>query len=249
MMVRFAFAVMVQADADIMLIDEVLAVGDASFAQKCMDVFHERRRAGKTVVLVTHDMSTVQSLCHRALVLHDGEPVFVGDPEEAAMRYLQLNFTGATEAAGATGPVTIDRNARVLHARLRDAAGETVENVSQVDPILVDIELEAVRPLEDPLFVINILNADGVVVCEFLRPLEGSVGRGQRVRLAGEIENRLVAGRHDLDCWIREDRSRDGMTVQAMRLLSFVVFGTGARHGLVSLEADIEPVVLPERGA
>ena len=60
MMVRLAFAVMVQAEADIMLIDEVLAVGDAAFAQKCMDVFHERRRAGKTIVLVTHDMATVQ---------------------------------------------------------------------------------------------------------------------------------------------------------------------------------------------
>ena len=64
---------MVQADADIMLIDEVLAVGDAAFAQKCMDVFHEKRDAGKTIVLVTHDMGTVQSLCHRAMLIHDGE--------------------------------------------------------------------------------------------------------------------------------------------------------------------------------
>ena len=71
-MVRFAFAVMVQADADIMLIDEVLAVGDASFAQKCMDVFHERKAAGKTIVLVTHDMATVQSMCHRAMLLEGG---------------------------------------------------------------------------------------------------------------------------------------------------------------------------------
>src|ERR671931_992691 len=70
MMVRLAFAVMVQSEADIMLIDEVLAVGDAAFAQKCLHVFRQRREAGKTVVLVTHDMSTVQALCHRALVLH-----------------------------------------------------------------------------------------------------------------------------------------------------------------------------------
>ena len=62
MMVRLAFAVMVQADADIMLIDEVLAVGDAAFAEKCMDVFRERRNAGKTIVLVTHDMSDCSGL-------------------------------------------------------------------------------------------------------------------------------------------------------------------------------------------
>ena len=80
MMVRLAFAVMVQADADIMLIDEVLAVGDAAFAQKCMDVFHEKRRAGKTIVLVTHDMATVQALCHRAMLIHDGELRYIGRP-------------------------------------------------------------------------------------------------------------------------------------------------------------------------
>jgi len=61
MMVRLAFAVMVQANADVMLVDEVLAVGDAAFGQKCMDVFRERRQSGKTLVLVTHDMATVQA--------------------------------------------------------------------------------------------------------------------------------------------------------------------------------------------
>src|SRR6201995_368072 len=71
MMVRLAFSVMVEADADIMLIDEVLAVGDAGFAQKCLDVFREKRDAGKTIVLVTHDMATVQAMCHRAVLLHD----------------------------------------------------------------------------------------------------------------------------------------------------------------------------------
>jgi ABC-type multidrug transport system ATPase subunit len=76
---------------DIMLIDEVLAVGDAAFSQKCLDVFYERRRAGKTVVLVTHDMAMVQSLCHRGMVLHDGELEFLGDPEDTALRYLRLN--------------------------------------------------------------------------------------------------------------------------------------------------------------
>ncbi len=94
MMVRLAFSVMVEADADIMLIDEVLAVGDAAFAQKCVDVFRERRAAGRTVVLVTHDMATVQSFCDRAMLIHDGELRYIGDPEEAALRYYRLNFGG-----------------------------------------------------------------------------------------------------------------------------------------------------------
>ncbi len=100
MMVRLAFAVMVQADADIMLIDEVLAVGDAAFASKCMDVFHERRRAGKTLVLVTHDMESVQALCDRAMLIHDGEMSHIGDPEEAARQYLRRNLVDTIEVGG-----------------------------------------------------------------------------------------------------------------------------------------------------
>ena len=75
MLVRLAFSVMIQSDADILLIDEVLAVGDASFQQKCKDVFHEIRGSDRTVVLVTHDMSAVEQFCHRAMLLHDGDIV------------------------------------------------------------------------------------------------------------------------------------------------------------------------------
>ena len=133
MMVRLAFAVMVEADADIMLVDEVLAVGDASFAQKCMDVFRAKREAGRTIVLVTHDMATVQSFCDRALLLHDGELRYLGDPEETALRYYRLNFGGGAHATAAAA--VPDVNVRVADAWLENAAGERVENVEQGEPI------------------------------------------------------------------------------------------------------------------
>ena len=121
MLVRFAFAVMVQADADIMLIDEVLAVGDAAFAQKCMDVFREKQRAGKTIVLVTHDMTTVQTLCHRAMLIHDGELRYIGEPEDTALHYYRANFAGRDAGpAAVAGEKVVDVNARVVHARLRE---------------------------------------------------------------------------------------------------------------------------------
>src|SRR5438270_8800926 len=143
MMVRFAFAVMVQADADVMLIDEVLAVGDAAFAQKCMDVFHEKRRTGKTVVLVTHDMATVQALCHRAMLIHDGELSYIGEPEETALRYYRLNFAdqdrserqpaelGPEQESGEldSEPERVhELNVRVARAELRTQSGRSVEN-------------------------------------------------------------------------------------------------------------------------
>ena len=95
MTVRLAFAVMIQADTDILLIDEVLAVGDASFQQKCADVFFGMRESGKTVVLVTHDMGSVETYCDRAMLIHDGDVVMAGDPEEAAKEYFRLNFEAA----------------------------------------------------------------------------------------------------------------------------------------------------------
>src|SRR5918911_1838533 len=80
MQVRLAFAVMVQVDAEILLIDEVLAVGDAAFQQRCLDEFHRLRNEGRTIVLVTHDMTMVERFCHRALLLTEGEIELIGDP-------------------------------------------------------------------------------------------------------------------------------------------------------------------------
>ena len=243
MMVRFAFAIMVQADADIMLIDEVLAVGDAAFAQKCLDVFHEKRAAGKTLVLVTHDMGTVQSLCHRAAVLHDGKLDYIGEPEDAAMRYYRINFAESTDAPpvpGGLAPV-IDLNVRVAEATLRDERGKAIANVEQANPIEVDIVVEAARDLAGPIFVFHVINEQGVVVFAFTRTLERRVNQGQRVRLRGRLENRLVPGRYYLDCWVRQDQHETIMALQALRMLRFVVYGTAPRHGVVTLDADLEP--------
>ena len=246
MMVRFAFAIMVQADADIMLIDEVLAVGDAAFAQKCMDVFHEKRDAGKTIVLVTHDMGTVQSLCHRAALLHEGQLRYIGAPEDAALRYYRLNFAGPEADSRRPAPErdsVMDLNVRVVEATLRDGTGTAISNVEQDVPITIDILVQAARELAGPIFVFHVVNEDGVVVFAFTSTLERTVLPGQRVRLSGQIENRLVAGRYYLDCWVRQDQHETMMALQALRMLRFVVYGTAPRHGVVKLRADIEPVL------
>jgi ABC-type polysaccharide/polyol phosphate transport system ATPase subunit len=240
MMVRFAFAVMVQADADIMLIDEVLAVGDAAFAQKCMDVFHERRAAGKTIVLVTHDMATVQSMCHRAMLLEEGEVKYIGDPDATALRYYRLNFAGPRrDDAADERQHLVDFNAKLISATLRDPSGEAVENVEQDTPIAIDVVLEAARSLEGPNFGFHVRDDSGQVVFGFTTSLEQHVAAGQPIRLWGSIENRLVPGRYYLDCWVRQDESQSVVAVQGLRLLGFVVYGTGARDGVVTVDAEI----------
>jgi ABC-type polysaccharide/polyol phosphate transport system ATPase subunit len=118
MLVRLAFSVMIQVDADVLLIDEVLAVGDAAFQQKCFDEFGRIRRSGATVLLVTHEMGAVQRFCDRAVLLEHGRVVEIGAVERVADRYLQLNFSeearaeqaaAAAEAAGEEHVRTVSR--------------------------------------------------------------------------------------------------------------------------------------------
>jgi ABC-type polysaccharide/polyol phosphate transport system ATPase subunit len=119
MLVRLAFSVMIHVDAEILLIDEVLAVGDAAFQQKCYDEFERIHRSGATVLFVTHDMSAVRRFCDRALLLEHGRPVELGDTEHVGNRYLELNFSEharhveelAAEEERAAGPVTVPHTA------------------------------------------------------------------------------------------------------------------------------------------
>lgn len=92
MQVRLAFAVMAQIDAELLLIDEVLAVGDAAFQRKCFETLERRRQQGCTVVFVTHDMEAIERSCDRALLLDRGRVVEIGDPHEVALAYTRANL-------------------------------------------------------------------------------------------------------------------------------------------------------------
>jgi ABC-type polysaccharide/polyol phosphate transport system ATPase subunit len=249
MMLRLAFAVMVQADADVMLVDEVLAVGDAAFAQKCMDVFRERRDTGKTIVFVTHDMATVQALCDRAMLLDHGEVRYLGDPGEAALRYYRVNFE-AGEAQDADWAVP-DVHVRALDAWLVDAAGERIDRLDREQPIDLRIVLEARRELEGPIFGIRVINMDDVQVLAFNKTLTLDVDQpdglsaGQRVRIGGMIENPLQPGRYFVECNIaRKHGSR--LAIQRLRVLEFVVNGETPALGAVAVREDVEAIVEAE---
>jgi ABC-type polysaccharide/polyol phosphate transport system ATPase subunit/ABC-type polysaccharide/polyol phosphate export permease len=91
MTVRLAFAVTTQVEADILLFDEVLKVGDAAFEQKCLEHFDRLRREGRTIILVTHDMDAISRHCDRALLLDRGRMACLGAPDEVAEAYRQEN--------------------------------------------------------------------------------------------------------------------------------------------------------------
>lgn len=90
MQVRLAFSVATRAEADVLLIDEVLAVGDADFQRKCFEYFRSLKDSGKTVVFVTHDMVSVKEYCDRAILIENSRMIFEGSAEDAADEYLKL---------------------------------------------------------------------------------------------------------------------------------------------------------------
>jgi len=92
MAVRLAFSVAIQVDADILLVDEVLAVGDAAFQQKCFAEFRRMRREGRTVLFVTHDMASLTRFCERAMLIEGGRCIELGPAEVVARRYNEVNF-------------------------------------------------------------------------------------------------------------------------------------------------------------
>lgn len=90
MYVRLAFSIAVQADPDILLLDEVFAVGDEHFQKKCTQKIDEIRRRGKTIVFVSHEMETVKRLCKNTMLLNDGKVVTIGETEKVIARYMQM---------------------------------------------------------------------------------------------------------------------------------------------------------------
>lgn len=95
MQVRLAFSVAIKAQGDILILDEVLAVGDEAFQRKCNDYFLERKKSGKTTILVTHDMGAVKKYCNKAVLIENGLVKAIGDPFDVANQYSMDNVVSS----------------------------------------------------------------------------------------------------------------------------------------------------------
>jgi len=250
MLVRLAFSVMMQADADVLLIDEVLAVGDASFQQKCADAFHEMKSAGKTIVLVTHEMATVEEYCHRAMLVADGKIRQIGDPAETGREYMKLNFEKGVETGGETASLTGADGARLLDCWLEDGAGQRVTTLEQGERIRLRAELEVEREAAGLTVGFVIANADGLGLFEFGVEVEDADGSatlaaGRRVKVSAEVENPLASGRHFVHCGIQSHRGGE-VSLYSHNAADFVIFGGAPSKGIVALEHEVEAVVEAE---
>lgn len=142
MYVRLAFAVAVHTDPDILLVDEVLAVGDEAFQRKCMDKIREFQREGRTIVLVSHSAAQVMDLCDRAVVLSHGEVAFIGEAAEATKVHREI-LEGKRQAnVENPDPTRDERIARVTGIRLTNPAGEPIAEARPGEDLIVQIDVD-----------------------------------------------------------------------------------------------------------
>jgi ABC-2 type transport system ATP-binding protein len=245
MLVRLAFSLMLEVDADILLIDEVLAVGDASFQQKCADAFHQMKLAGKTIILVTHDVGAVEAYCHRAMLINDGHIAYIGEPAEVGRQYLRLNFEHGGDPTP-TGSIGEGDEIRVLEAHLENEVGEQVDSVEHGSPIRLRLELEAVRDLRgvDVFFSIN--DADGAALTKFgvtVGEIEArDLKAGQRVEIKADLGNPLSPGRYHFNCGINLAFTGD-VLLFVPNVVGFVVFGSTNDYGMVQIPVETTATV------
>jgi ABC-type polysaccharide/polyol phosphate transport system ATPase subunit len=166
MQVRLAFSVAIQVEADILLIDEVLAVGDAAFQQKCYGEFDRLKAEGRTIVFVTHDMGAIERFCDRAMLLQKGRMVAMGQPAAIARRYIQLNLGRTVHELGEDDEQDVQPAppAEILDAWFENDEGVRVAKSRCGAGCYACIEVRFNETVEDPVFGATLRNEWGATV-------------------------------------------------------------------------------------
>ena len=249
MYVRLAFATMIQVDADILLIDEVLAVGDVSFQQKCHEVLRDIRRRGRTILFVTHDMPTVEAQCDSALLLERGDLVECGEPNHIARMYDRANFSRQRDSPDTGDEMRMgDGRAAVLDAWFEDEHGLRTATIERGRPCTVHVVAEMREPVEHPIlgFSIGTEHTPKVfTTTSWLHDREsGRFGAGECAEFVAELTMPLAPGRYSLTPFIGYAGAQAPLMDLRESWVTVTVIGERASAGLVDVphEASVRKV-------
>jgi len=211
MYLRLAFATAIHLDPAVLIIDEVLAVGDVRFQQKCLERLAAFRAAGKTLILTSHSADQIRSLCDEVLVLEEGQVVMQDEPETAIRCYEDLmrqrTEKRASEIAAAAAPSLLPgqssrqgtQEAVISGVNLYDARGQSVDTLPSGASLTIELEYQLARPLPDMIMSVGIYNELHVKCFETIIPsLQAAFGAvSERGTLRCDLpELPLLSGRH-----------------------------------------------------
>lgn len=160
MYVRLGFSVAINVDPDILLIDEILAVGDAEFQRRCTEKFATLKESGKTIIIVTHALSTVRHLCDEVALLEHGVLQAVGPPNQVCDQYLGDVFV---EDAEADTP-RVATGAGINRIEFLDPGGGRIDQLRTGAPATIRLHYSAAVPIRKPVFAVSIRTLDGADV-------------------------------------------------------------------------------------
>ncbi|MFY9488631.1 MAG: ABC transporter ATP-binding protein [Solirubrobacterales bacterium] len=246
MHVRLAFSVATHVDADILLIDEVLAVGDAAFQQKCFDTFERFRREGRTVVFVTHDMALVERFCTRALMLEHGEIVSFGNPSDVGIEYMRANFNQMTDEV-AEQAAEIERYgdgaAEIISSQFLNTEGHGMTRFKQGDETVLKMRVRFEKAMQNPIFAVSVRDHDKRTIFFASTLLDGiRTGHfepGDEVTYTVQFTNLLEDGRYLVSPSVIHDGNIHVADLHQDRG-SFLVTGRQSASGRVNLKHTIE---------
>lgn len=163
MYARLGFAIVQQIESEILLIDEVLSVGDASFRRKCLDRMRQMHAEGRTIILVTHDTWSITSFCTRALMMHKGQVESDGTPNEVITRYRQFE-RDEWLIQNENAHESVSTELQIESIAYLTLEGEPTTEVDH-DGMLIRVHYHAFKPVDEPVCVVRIRRLDGLVCC------------------------------------------------------------------------------------
>jgi ABC-type polysaccharide/polyol phosphate transport system ATPase subunit len=260
MFVRLGFAAAIQADADIYLVDEVLAVGDARFQEKCFDVFRRLMHEGRTVVFVTHDLASVERFCHRAMLLDQGQIAALGEPHDVVQVYRQRNLEEEQAAAPPGGmPETPadrwgDGAADIVEAWVENDSGTRQRVFKQGETTVFRARIVFKEEMIEPIFGVVVRNErqDTAFVSNTMWDAirTGTFDAGDEAVYSLTFPAWLSDGRHSVSPAVAY---RDGQPWADWRenLVDFVVRAEQYTTGVVDLphESAVERIASPASAA
>jgi ABC-2 type transport system ATP-binding protein len=203
MQVRLAFSIAIRADSDLLVLDEVLAVGDAAFQRKCYDYFMSLKKNKRTVVLVTHDMGAVRQYCDRAIMIELGEMIAQGEPDKVAQAYQKLFSDEAKAEDEKNEKADADKNSGVWD---RWGDGQVLAQKPSVkitdDKITISTSYVAEHDVPSPIYGFTLYGPNGtnILECNTLKSKikTKALNKGTTFTIDWELPNIFASGKHSL---------------------------------------------------
>jgi len=240
MQVRLAFSVAIQAHSDILLIDEVLAVGDTNFQAKCNRVFHRLKKEGRTIVFVTHSMQAVSEFCDRVILLKDGKIFREGYPKDVISEYDRLNFENGGDSlvdSASWGDLRAEVEAIKYFAGQKDLFGKVVYN--KPFSVCVDIVSNSTESLEANLSI-EIFKMDGTkcfgATTNDKKQNHFTINPGSKVTVRLNLDgNSLLPGEYYIDFRLFEKIDLESIFQAGSYFSQFIISGESAATGVSDL--------------